>query len=304
MRIFRGHRASLRGVAYLSDGTGLVSASKDGVVKVWDLATAKQRAEYRLFPPSPWEQLRCLAVSPRGGLVAAGGKTIAVWNLATEQRTDMATPERCHAQHLAFTVDGRHLVAALFWPAEDTGVWVWDVSTGQRAFPECRVAGGVWGLAVAPSGRKVAAAGPSGDVTVLNPATGETVWKWKPPWDGLSNALAYSPNGRLLAQASMQSVWLFDGTCGRRLGCWRTHEKHHVGALSFSPDGRLLATGANDRLVRFWNVAGTVEQGPPQTAAYDWELGKVRAVAFAPDGMTAAAVGDNRKVVVWDVDGA
>src|SRR5262249_11338221 len=41
MRIFRGHKAPFRGVSYLPDGRGLVSASRDGAVKVWDLATGR-----------------------------------------------------------------------------------------------------------------------------------------------------------------------------------------------------------------------------------------------------------------------
>jgi WD40 repeat protein len=303
MRIFRGHKAPSRGVAWLPDGSGFVSASRDGVIRVWDLASGQPRAEFQLslrarFVPC---QLECLAVSPTGGALAAGGSTVALWDLTTGQRTFLDPPVQIHAHRLAFSADARHLVAGLFWPVEDSGIRAWDTTTGQRVFPNCRVAGGVWALAAAPQDETVAIASPEGTVIVLDPVTGEHLWRWSPPWEGLAHALAFSPNGERLALASKQSVWLFDAKVGRLLTRWETHEKHHVTVLCFSPDGKLLATGANDRTVKFWDLRGSPDEPPPRCAAWDWQLGKVRAVAFAPDGMTAAAVGDNRKVVVWDV---
>jgi WD40 repeat protein len=309
VRIFRGHKAPHRGVAYLPDGSGFVSASRDGDVKVWDLASGRPQAEYRLPWPS-WlsatrvTKLDCLAVAPSGAVVAAGGYRVALWELRTGLglRTDVDVPDRIHAQRLAFTPDGKHLVAGMFALVENSGLWAWDVASGRRAFTWCRMPGGVWALAVAPGGGRWAVASPPAEVSVLDTRTGVPVWRWSPPWEGLANALAYSPDGRRLALASKQFVYVFDAEGGELLAQWQTHEKHHVGALAFSPDGRLLATGANDRTVKFWRMTELAEDGPPQCAAYDWGLGKVRAVAFAPDGMTAAAVGDNRKVVLWDVD--
>jgi hypothetical protein len=245
-----------------------------------------------------------MAVSPTGDRVAAGGWAVALWDLATEQRTSVAiAEERFTAYCLAFSADGKHLVAGMFAQVEDSGLWAWDAATGQRSFSRCRVVGRVWALAVAPTGGAVAVASPEGQVTVLALDTGKAKWQWSPPWEEFAHDLAFSPDGRRLALASMQSVWLFDAQRGRPLTKWQTHAKHHVNAVCFSPSGRLLATGGNDRTVTFWDVAELDEKAPPPCAAsYDWGLGKVRGVAFAPDGMTATAVGDNRKVVVWDVE--
>jgi dipeptidyl aminopeptidase/acylaminoacyl peptidase len=306
MRIFRGHKAPLRGVAYLPDGSGLVSASKDGVVKVWDLASGHELQSF-LLPPPEWAaepDLRCLAVSPSGEAVAAGGYTVRVWQLGTGRGSRGRglgrdqTPARC----LSFTPDGKHLVAATFWLAEGQGVGAWDTTTGARSLKNCRVPNEACALAVGPRDGTLATASPEGNVSMWAPSTGERLWEWKHPWEGLAHALCFSPDGRLLALASKQWVWLFDVERQRQLRGWQTHPKHHVNALCFSPDARVLATGANDRAVTFWDVSaiGEGDKPPPQTAAFDWGLGKVRAVAFAPDGMTAAAVGDNRKVVVWD----
>jgi hypothetical protein len=140
MRIFRGHKAPLRGVAYLPDGAALVSASRDGVIKVWDLASGQPRADFQL-PPPDWAhltELRCLAVSPAGA-VAAGGPAVVLWDLATRSMISVSAPARITSECLAFTPDGKHLVAGMFWPVEG-----WRLGLGRRhrrrAFPRAAAA--------------------------------------------------------------------------------------------------------------------------------------------------------------------
>jgi len=307
MRIFRGHKAPFRGVAYLPDGSGLVSASKDGVVKVWDLESGTERAEFQLTLPDPFRaiDLDRLAVSPSDGTVAVAGCSVVLWNPVTGESRTLAFQNPSESNTLAglvFTPDGRQLLAGMFWMRSFGGVWAWDTLTGERAFPLLQVPHQVWALAVAPQSETLATASPEGIVEVWELVTGERKWAWTPLWSGLAHALAFSRDGRVLALASKQSVWLFDVPSGRQLANWQVHPKHHVGTLCFSPDGRLLATGGNDRFVRFWSME-EIASPPKMCAAYDWGLGKGRSVAFAPDGMTAAAVGDNRKIVVWDVEG-
>jgi WD40 repeat protein len=65
--------------------------------------------------------------------------------------------------------------------------------------------------------------------------------------------VAFSPDGRLLATASIDStarVW--DPATG---DCLRTLTGHaeSVDGVAFSPDGRLLATASIDRTAKVWN---------------------------------------------------
>jgi WD domain, G-beta repeat len=67
-------------------------------------------------------------------------------------------------------------------------------------------------------------------------------------------AIAFSPDGQLLATASDdRTARLWDTT----VGTWRatlTGHTHWVGAVAFSPDGRLLATTSIDQTARLWDV--------------------------------------------------
>ena len=92
-------------------------------------------------------------------------------------------------------------------------------------------------------------------------------------------ALAYSPDGSILASAGDDAVVVLrDVASGRVVGRLEGHGDA-VSCLAFSPDGRTLATGSYDRTVKLWDVASGREQAT-LTGHTNW----VFAVAFSPDG--------------------
>jgi WD40 repeat protein/beta-lactamase regulating signal transducer with metallopeptidase domain len=108
-------------------------------------------------------------------------------------------------------------------------------------------------------------------------------------------ALAYSPDGRVVASAGDDAVVeLRDVATGR---VTRRLLGHHdaVSCLAFSPDGRTLATGSYDRTVKLWNVASGREQ-LTLTGHTNW----IFAVAFAPDGASLASAGHDKTVRIWN----
>jgi WD40 repeat protein len=68
-------------------------------------------------------------------------------------------------------------------------------------------------------------------------------------------AVAFSPNGKLVASASADlTVRLWDPATGESRGVLDRH-KDSVQAVAFSPDGKLVASSSNDRTVRLWDLA-------------------------------------------------
>jgi len=109
-------------------------------------------------------------------------------------------------------------------------------------------------------------------------------------------AVAYSPDGQLLASASDDgTICLSDA----KTGVWlRTLEGHGswVMSVAFSPDGELLASGFWDGTVKLWEV-GTGRC----LRTLEGHGSRVNSVAFAPDGERLASGSEDKTVKLWDV---
>ncbi|CDR08618.1 transcriptional regulator, XRE family [Streptomyces iranensis] len=107
--------------------------------------------------------------------------------------------------------------------------------------------------------------------------------------------MAFAPNGRTLATASMDhSVKLWD-TESHHLLATLTGHTDIVNAVAFSPDGRTLATASNDRSVKLWDT-----RSHRLLATLTGHTNTVEGVAFSPDGRTLASASSDRTVRLWD----
>ncbi|HZT58913.1 MAG TPA: WD40 repeat domain-containing protein, partial [Pyrinomonadaceae bacterium] len=109
-----------------------------------------------------------------------------------------------------------------------------------------------------------------------------------------AGALAFSHDGRAVAQIAESSIKLYDATF-QPLRVLRGHTGN-VGVIAFSPDSKLLASGGADNTIRLWDW----ETGQ-QVRAFEGHTGYVSALAFSPDGKLLASGGNDRTVGVWDV---
>ncbi len=148
-------------------------------------------------------------------------------------------------------------------------------------------------VAIQPDGKQVITGG-TNTVTLWDDKG--TVVKYLEGHQGPITALAFSPDGELIASGSADQtikLWKADGTLVNTLN---GHEGA-VTSLAFSSDGKTFASGSADQAVRLWKTDGTLQQ----TLA--GHKGSIAVLAFNPDGSLLASGSADQTVRLWKTDG-
>ncbi|MBA4067356.1 MAG: hypothetical protein C0501_27330 [Isosphaera sp.] len=191
-------------------------------------------------------------------------------------------------------------------------VRVFDTADGKPGWV-AKVDGRVTAVAYHPTGKWLAAAagepGKAGVVGLFRAAadgrTDLALGASAPGHKDAVYALAFSPDGRLLATAGYDRViHLWNVPAGAAadlilLKPARTLTDHSdaVYAVAWHPDGTLLATGSADRSVKVWDPA-TGKRLYTLSEPTDW----VYTLAWSPDGKHLACGGADKSVRVWAAD--
>jgi WD40 repeat protein len=339
VRSFVGHTKAVMTVAFAPDGRTLVTGGEDGTIRRWDKATGKQLSlvkapdavrcvvfspdgkllatsgrdrHVRLWDAAAGKPLRdwlahafmvnSVAFSPDGKVLASTaiwGSAVRLWDVASGKELGAQVGHLGPVESLTWAAGGRGLTSY----ARDKRLIPWDLGTGEGEAHRVGPANGAWdAVAVAPDGRAVATGGRlDGEVRLWDGASGrELALLGKHPKP--VRALAFTPDGRLLAAAGLDKTITLWDVPGRRELRRLEGAKGAVVRLAFSPDRRLLAAAEeNGRAaeLRLWDVATgqtrlTLEVPSPPYCG----------VVFSPDGRRLATSGEwyDPVVRVWDTD--
>ena len=301
IRRYAGHSKSVCDVRFSPDGRTLVTASMDGMVKIWPVDPLPLFLDLEGHDQAVWT----LAFDRDGRRLVTGAfdNTARVWEVRSG-RLLQTVAVGCPVTSLALSPDGTRLLT----PGHDDSARVWDLQTGM---PLARLAGHtapVTAVAWDAGNRWVATGSRDFAIRIWEPESGKCLRILK-GHTGALRALRFSPDGDVLASGSDDAtvrVWQTSDWTGRPV--YRGHTEA-VLCLAFSPsNGAVLASGSVDRHVRIWHTRTGEDVAPPLAGHYQ----PILSVAFSPDGRRLATVanstdlwnnvGRESQVRLWDVD--
>jgi WD40 repeat protein len=260
------------GIEFLPDGKVVVAGGRpgqEGDVRVYNI-TAKGKTEdgveildgvndkavlvKHLFDVE--DEVRCLAVTPDGKLLAAGGcdRIVRVFDLSEGlDKAKLTQTVENHADWVlgcALTPDGKYLVTA----GRDKTAKVWDLKEKQSVvtFPEHQNI--VYGVAVKADGTAGFSVGADKNIRTWKPnGEGKTVKSGAGHSDDVFKVVV-NVKGTMLATASADKtvrLWTLDLAPGKTL----SGLTDNAYTVAFSADGEFVAAGAYDGSVAVWKVS-------------------------------------------------
>ncbi len=253
----------LHTLAFSPDGRVLAAdGTYDASAHLWDVATGRYRGALTSFVvPKGKGRMDCvesLAFSPDGRTLATVGydRELRLWDVATGHLHAVLRGHVDGVSAVAYAPDGRTIATG-----DRSGtVRLWDVASLRPRARWPGYKGGVTGLVYSPGGEALAVARDQVEVRLRDLAADRWRVALHRSMPHGSPGMAFSPDGKVLAVASVWDVaTLWDTAGGRMIGVLEGHTRFPE-AVAFSPDGRTIATGAGDDTLKLWDVPATARR--------------------------------------------
>ena len=247
-----------------------------------------------------------LAFTPDGkALVISdrGDRSAYLWNVDTSTvAAAFPNPPNAYIDDAALSPDGTLLAEVPNWAGH---TYLWNMVTRRYVAVLNDPGYGVESLAFSPDGAILAVGdstdfGPRGHhgwVALWNVASRKINTSYRLPHHADVQSVAFSPDGTLLAAASIHRVYLWDVATGQLIQTLTGPRGSVIRQIAFSPDGPMLAAVDTSTAACIWDLAtGKIVATMP-----DPSNAEIASIAYSPDGKTIAVGDFHSHIFLWNV---
>lgn len=324
-----GHTDEVLCCAFSGDGARVVSGSKDGELKLWEVATGVETLSWQ---GHDWYANACSFAPDGTGIVSCGRDfCVKLWDAETAAELARYSHRTQEVSDCVYSPEGSRIVSG--GGGQGRGeLRLWDL-VEQKVHVLAGCEDKVGSCCFSPDGSLILARSwrvlhlwSAATKAILATMTGHTDYvrdcafspdgtrilsaSWDRTlkvWDVATNKVlmtlvghsawvetcAYSPDGKLIASGDFDGNFvIWDALTGVQLAALAAHTKR-ISDCAFSPDGERVVSASSDGTLKIWDVEGALCDGSEET--------RLTSCIFSPDGLRILSSSDSGVLKVWDV---
>ncbi|KAF4336913.1 transcriptional repressor tup1 [Fusarium beomiforme] len=246
----------------------------------------------------------CVSYSHNAKLLATGtDQSCKVFNLRTgslilDLGYNTRNRTKGYARSVCFSPDDLYLVVA----CEDHIVRVWDMTSGRLNWSLRGHKESVYTLDIMQDGTTIASGGGDGTVRLWDLAEGRHLRTFDVGTTVM--AIAFSPNGQLIAIGDMSQFLSIRQVETGTLVTWVRAHSLSIYGLAFSPDNMSIASGSFDGSIKIWEVddlqGNVTNEGVSSVRELKGHNDAVFSVAFTAYAQWVISGSKDESIQLWD----
>jgi len=244
--IFSRHSSPVYAIDISSDNKLLISASKNHIIKLWDIQRQKEVFSFSGHN----KNILSIKFSPNNELIASASLdgTVKLWSVKEHKEIISFYKDENVLWDIQFSPNGKLLASS-----KNNIIKVWDIKNKKELFSLNGHKDIIRNISFSSDGNYLASASFDKTMKLWDLKAQKELFTFTGHKDSVFD-VEFSPNGKYIASSSGdRTIKLWDIKTKKEIFTFRGHKKG-VRALAFSPDGKFLASCSWDNSVKVWDT--------------------------------------------------
>lgn len=320
-----GHLDKILSVAFSPNGQYVLTGSKDGTGRLWDISSGREIKVFdgwplfssdgryvivgrddgtgQMWDISTGQEIKVFKNNPRG-ILSPDGRYVLTAGSGKVKLQDVFTGDlikvfRCHFTDrgepgmitaIAYSPDGRYMLSTSYGTIK-----LWEIDSGKLLRTIQNDSRHVLAMAFSPDSRYMLTGDTNGKAKLWELSSGRTIKNFEGHSKDIES-VSFSPDGRyVLTGSEDKSAKLWEVSSGREIKSFKGHSGG-INSVAYSYDGQYVLTGSNDKTAKVWEVASGHE-----IKAFKGYSSNTYSVAYSPNGRFILS-GHNNDATLWETE--